>query len=123
MLSQEGIFRARVIEKAVRLPKEGSEAVNVSFKFEITQILQGKEWFDWSEHGMHCYGQICIVRKEGLTHDRGVEDMRDAFGWNGEIDPVEFEAWQPRECQINVKAEEYKGKNKYRAQYFNTRGS
>ena len=107
-LDRPGIFKARLLNWAVRTADSG--AVAVAAEYLILAQLDGSEWIDWSgaeEHSV--FGDTYVVKKDGTVHTSGVEQLVAALGWNGDLRSV---VGRPPDVvvQVTVKEEEYQGK-------------
>jgi hypothetical protein len=118
-IDREGIFRAKVTDIGFRPPKEGVKTRMVAMKFVATEMLVDTEWKDWSEYGAEVYGDVCLIKKDGTIHERGVETLRDALGWDGSAASIENGTFEPWACQIVVAYDEYDGKTRLKVQWIN----
>ncbi len=118
-IDREGIFRADVVDIGFRPPKPGVMTRMVALKLLITEALVGNEWEDWRLHGFDAYGDVCIIKKDGTVHERGVETLRDALGWDGSAASIEDGTFMPWPCQITVANDEYEGKIRLKVKWIN----
>ncbi len=114
-IDREGIFRGEVVEAVMRQPKEGSASSIMGLKIRIEQMLgEHNQWVEWSSYGFEVYADVVIVRKNGELHENGCSQLRDAFGWDGDLDNL-----PTGRCSFTVKADEYEGKTRYKADWIN----
>jgi hypothetical protein len=116
-LDRPGIFKARLLNWAVRTAESG--AVAITAEYLILSQLDGSEWIDWSgaeEHSV--FGDTYVVKKDGTVHTSGVEQLVAALGWNGDLRSV---VGRPPDVvvQVTVKDEEYQGKKRLKVAWVN----
>lgn len=115
LIDREGIFRATPVEFVKRPAKDGAKTVMLGLKFVIAEYLEAGEWKDWREFGYEAFGDYCVVKKDGTLNETTVEFLRDGLGWDGQT--LGVDGIKP--CQIVVKAEEYKGKPRFKPEWIN----
>lgn len=116
-INQEGTFRARILDVAISPQKTGSKTVMMGINFAIEQCLINDEWQDWQEYMLECYGNFCVIKKDGKINETTVTQLRDGLGWNGQM--ANIDTWQPPSCQIKVEESTYNNKVSYRAAWIN----
>lgn len=118
-IDREGIFKvAAAALTAVEQAESG--AVCAVLKFQITDMLVGGQWEDWTSYGYDVYARLYFVKKNnGGLHQPAIENMRDVLGWDGVIESISTGTWQTPACQVTVKNEPYDGKDSYRVSFIN----
>lgn len=117
-VDREGQFRADII--AYGLKEMESGAMSVSIRAKLTQFYDGVEWLPWEEYGMEAEGDIWIVKKDnGGLNSNGVQSLVNHAGWDGNMESIVNETWQPSACQVAVKREEYKGNVRFKIAFVN----
>lgn len=117
-IDREGIFKVAAGGQH-GLEKADSGAVAVAIKFKITDKLEGNDWQDWSAYSYETWARLWIIGKDGNVNEKAIQTLRDILGWDGDLDSVGAERWQLPACQVNVKADTYDGKTKYKAEWIN----
>lgn len=121
-VDREGIFRA--VPTAWRVKKaENSSAIAIAIEFRILEQLdQAKhEWVDWTSAGdFRTFGDFYVLDRNGRPKETTIEQLSKHLGWRGSFVQVDRET--PPDgivVQVTVKAEEYRGKTKFRADWIN----
>ena len=118
-LNREGFFRGRIEEFGVR--EEDSKAIGIALRVRVTEEWNAEyeQWFDIAKDFEDALGVIYIKRKDGALSDRNVHALVKFAGWSGRISDIHEGLWMPKEIQIVVKKNEYKGKTTYRIAFVN----
>ena len=108
-LDRPGTFRANITHYVLRAPfKSGAVAV------EITALITAEwtppsgdqaagTWEDWTTYGVEATGLQWLVKsreKGGGLNKNTVENLMAYAGWDGNLDSLYDESWQPIPCQI-----------------------
>lgn len=116
-IDREGIFKVRPREWWVR--KADSNAVAVSFDFDILEQHNGTDWDSWAEYEQHTvFGDYWVVKKDGTINTAVVEQLAASIGWDGNLSAVQ-DTPPNVVAQITVKAETYEGKTRFKAGWMN----
>ncbi len=116
-LDREGIFKARLVSWKIRDTSSG--AVAVSCEFHVLSEWDGVDWADWSEYDEHrCFGDWWVVKKSGQINTGAVEQLTRSLGWSGDLQSV-LGSPPERTVQISVKADEYNGQTRFKADWMN----
>ena len=117
-LDRAGIFRARPLSWRMR-SSDSSQAVAVSMEFLILEQLDGSKWASWSEYEEHnVYGDFYVVKKDGSVNATIVEQLVSSLGWSGDLRDL-AKAVPDVVVQITVKADEWGGQTRYKAEWLN----
>ena len=103
MISSEGTFRAKVIEKELREAKSGTPQVVITF-----EVVDG-------EHAGETIRDYAALSEKALPYT--VAKMR-ACGWTG-VDVSALESLGSKECQIVVATDVYNGESRMRVKFVN----
>ncbi len=119
-LNQEGTFRGRIIEFGLQ-EGSGTESVGIAIKAEIDELFDSelKDWVDWREYRVQCYGYVNIIKKDGSPNTVSAENLCKCTGWNGSLDDVANGAWKPKPVQFSTKINVYQDKTSYKIDYIN----
>lgn len=116
-ITQEGIFRGRIIQYG--LDRYDSGATAVFIKVRIDEILTDGQWYDWREHEVEALGNIFIIGKDGKLLERGCKSLIDYAGWDGNINAIHQNEWEPKPVQITVGEEVYRDETRYKIKFVN----
>ena len=118
-LNREGFFRGRIEEFGVR--EEDSKAIGIALRVRVLEEWSEEYslWKDVSGEFVDAMGVIYIRGKEGQLLDKAVHSLVKFAGWNGRISDITEGLWMPKEIQVVVKANTYKGKTTYRIAFVN----
>lgn len=116
-ITQEGIFRGRIIQYGLDRFDSGATAVYI--KVRIDEILTDGEWYDWREHEIEALGKVFIIDKKGSLLERGCRSLIEYAGWDGNIPTIGNGEWEPTPVQITVAAETYKDETRYQIKWVN----
>lgn len=117
----EGRWKGRVMEAALEEAKN-SAAVCLAIKVRLDTLWYGKT--DEGEAGFYVppnyipvetVARVWIVGKDGNVSESGIEQLKDAFGWNGDWGLLDANGginWADYEIQTSTKSEEYDGKSR-----------
>lgn len=116
MLDRTGIFRAAMTDIGIMDTKTETQAVMVSVKFDVLECLDGDEWVDCRDDQLMCYGNFCLVKKDGNVNEFVVKQLQEALGWNGKTASL-VDGWDATPCQITVQEDEYEGVVRHKVQW------
>lgn len=114
-VSNKGEFRGQVLEYGLFEADSGSVGVNL--KCSIEDIYHEEEWADYREYDLEVEGTIWIVKKDGGLNESGVQSLVKHAGWDGMIEAITGQTWQPNGISFSVEPNEYKGKTTYKINF------
>ena len=125
-IDRPGTFRGRITEYGlVEASSDGnSRSQGVSIKAVLTAAWnqENQDWDDWSEYDVEAAGVVNIVRRDGTVNQGGVESLIKYAGWNGNLESLIDDSWQPTDCQFTIKEEgpnDYHKETVYRLAFVN----
>lgn len=118
-LQYEGDFQVRCMKYGLYKADSGSIAINMNFEVLAAFDNEEGKWVDWRGEEVVCEGSFWIVKKDGTVNEKQVDSLVAHCGWSGAISDVSNGTWEPEDCQVNVKKEEYKGNVRYKAAFIN----
>ena len=114
-LEWPGRYMAVVKEWWLREAQSG--AVGVSIVYRIRAKWEDDAWQDWSEFEEYrTTGTVWIVKRDGDVSQHGVDQLKDALGWDGRME-LFARAAPRRKVQVEVTPEEYKGQVDHRVNW------
>lgn len=114
---REGSFRATIT--AFGLKQMESGAISVAIKATLTELFSDGVWHPWAEYEMEAEGDQWIVKRDGNLNQGAAEALIRHAGWDGNMESIVGETWQPTPCQVTVKREEYEGKARFKIAFVN----
>ena len=121
-IDREGHFRARIVEYGMcQASDAASQSVGVQIKVALTEMWDPDRegWMSWSEYDQEATGTLWIVKKDGTLNDMACRSLVQNAGWDGDIYKIADSKWEPTECQVTIKAEEYRGRTQYKVSFVN----
>lgn len=115
-IDRPGTFRGNIIDFGLR--EEQSGAVAVTLKVALNQMWTGHEWVDWSQYDQEVEGFYYIIDRKGLNQNKVNALCRNA-GWDGDLDSIIQQKWEPKPIGLTVEASEYKNQIQYRVGFIN----
>ena len=117
-VDREGIFRA-VAGADVAVEQSDSGAIAVAFRFDLCEMWDAieKEWIDWP-YDHEVYARVWIVKKDGTVNKHGINTLKNALDWDGEMASLGT-GWNTPACQVTVVNEEYQGQFRLKASWVN----
>jgi len=116
-VDREGVFRAEIKAYGLRAMESGS--VCVTIQAALFHFWEGDAWIPWSEYDMEATGDIWIIKTDGTLNDGAAKSLINNAGWDGSIESIVNETWQPTPCQVTIKANEYKGQRSLKIAFVN----
>lgn len=118
-IDREGIFKVKPM--AWRVRRFESKAVGIEVDFLITaQLNAGNEWDDWTGYEDHAVaGTWFVIKKTGEANPGAIEQLIDSMMWDCSLVSIDRLEPPDLDVQVTVKADEYKGKVRYRATWMN----
>jgi hypothetical protein len=114
-IDREGKFRGPVAEYA--LSKEASGAWCLVLKINVAEYLDGGTWTDWTAYGYCVYCRLYVIKKDATLNETACKQLKESLGWNGDIDAMYANTWQPPACQVLVKEDIYNGQTRYKGEW------
>lgn len=114
---REGNFRAVITSYGLKEMESG--AVAVSIKASLTDFWDGTEWFPWKEYDVEAEGDVWIVKKNGDVNLGQAEALCRYAGWDGDMESIVQETWQPRPVTVAIQKDEYKRHVRYKIAFIN----
>lgn len=106
MIDRDGVFQGRIIEYGLSEMESGAVCVNVMAKISAQFDFHSKSFVDWTNYtDVFARGAIWIVNKKGEVLDKAVKSMVDFAGWDGSLESIANETWQPEPCQFSIQPE------------------
>jgi hypothetical protein len=117
---REGQFRGRITNYGLRKAKE-TKSVGVTITALLDEIwnAESEAWEPWAEYGMEATGTIWVIGKEGKVNQLGVESLMKHAGWDADFEAIANGAWEPKPCQLAVKAETYNDQVQFKIAFVN----
>lgn len=119
----EGHFKAKIIDYGLKETDSGAVAVTVRAQLLAHYEQTGPEEYDWVDvEDTTCDGDIWVIcgkAKGNCPNDSAVYSLVNHTGWDAELTSIIEHTWEPRECQVVVKAEEYKGNVYHKIAFLN----
>ena len=116
-INREGVFLARLIDQAVKQAPSGAVMLDMVFA-AVAQYDQGQEAYVNLVEPEEVFGTLCLVRKSGEVSQASVERLTAALQTPiVDFDLLQQRDWSQQEVQITVKAEEYNGRVRFRADW------
>lgn len=116
-IDREGSFRCQVIEWGVREGDKGSVMVVLKCQVFAMWDQQIQTWTDWSGFDKYVvWTQVTVVKNDASMHSTGVEQLRDAVGWDGDF--LRFQGVVPdHHVVVAVREETFKGKAEFKGSW------
>ena len=116
---REGFFRAHIEEYGCRDQESG--AVCLSVKAKLLQIWSEEEkaWSDWGQYDMEAYGDLWLVKRDGTLNKLQVQALAQHCGWDGNFLGLTNGEWEPKDCQVAIKRDEYENVVRFRIAFVN----
>ncbi len=115
-VKQEGVYKARITDFG--LIEADSGAVGVSIRTALYERWTPDQ--EWEVCDLEAEGTLWIVKKDGSANTPAVESLVNHAGWNGNVLSIFEHTWQPRACQVTVKADTYKNETRYKIAFVNS---
>lgn len=120
-IDRSGTARGRILHYELREYQSGS--VGVEYELAIDEFYGDPtpdEWNDWTGYACGVYGRTILVKKDGSPNETGVKSLVEAAGWiPGDFEQIACGAWNPPPIQVTIKADEYQGEVRYKAEWIN----
>lgn len=115
---REGSFRGVITEYALQDAKN-SQSVGVACKFVVHEFWNPEleQWEDWRPFNMEGFGTTWIIKKDGQLNSSACESLIKSAGWDGDLNAIAEQRWQPKPLQWNTSAEAYEGKTSFRPNF------
>lgn len=115
-IDREGSFRARIVEYELKEFESGAVAIDV--KCVLTQEPGSEGWVDLEEP-LEASGLIFVIKKDGSVNTNGFDSLRNHAGWDGNLESIGCRTWEPTQCTVEIKREEYKDQIRYDVSFIN----
>lgn len=118
-VDRAGIFKAKITGYGLTESEKG--AVGIVLKAELTDLWDptNKEWYPWAQYEQEAEGAIWIVKKDGTINQLGADSLIKCAGWDGNLESITGETWQPTPVQVAIDSDEYNGKTRFRINFVN----
>lgn len=115
-LKREGRFKAKILRHAVNETGQ-NRLVTFMAEFQIVAELDDDVWHP-REASEEITGYFYLEKKDGELNSGIIKSLKSALGWDG-VDPfwLQDTDLRGRVVQLNVKAEVYDGKTRYKVAY------
>lgn len=112
-----GSFRGEIV--AYGLKEMDSGAVSVAVQVRLLEWYGSEpgmdpQWYEFASMNMECEGDFWIVSgkdKGNKPNENAAKSLMEHAGWDGSFDSIVNQTWEPKQCQVLVKDEEYTKKN------------
>lgn len=118
-LNQTGDFRGEICSYKLQEYKSGAVAIAVLVDIHDAWNSETQEWNDWREHYLQVPGYLFVIKKNGTLNDVQVAALVSHVGWDGNLESITAQTWQPTRCQFSVTANTYEGDVSYRIAWIN----
>lgn len=130
-LEREGDFQVECKDYTLAEFDSGSVSLGMTFRILNAWDADSETWTDWTKDGegepleVTVEGLFNLIKrktadgKSGGLNERQIDSLIECCGWNGSMTTLADKSWQPTNCQVNVKKEDYKGKISYKAAWIN----
>jgi hypothetical protein len=112
-----GHFRCDVLDYGLKEMESG--AVSVALHVLLTEMWDGENWQPWREYGMEAFGDIWIIKKDGVLNDRQAKALMQYAGWDASLTSLSEATWKPTACQVEIGHQKYKDEDQYKINWLN----
>lgn len=116
-IQQEGTFRGRIVDFALRKANEGHAlALQIRCKIDESYLPSPEDvWEVWKgEWDYEAEGRVWLIKKDGAPNDVQISSLVEAAGWDGNFLSLINGTFAPQPIQFDVQQDEYKGVVRYR---------
>lgn len=114
---REGTFNATITDFGLKEFQSG--AVAIAIRVKLDAIWNGESFEGWSQFEQEADGDVWIIKKDGAVNELGAKSLMANAGWDGNIESVSNGSWQPTECSVSIKREDYNGTTRYKVSFVN----
>lgn len=108
-VDRPGYFRGVIVEYGLKESKDG--AVGIGVRAELHEFFDEEgNWVNVRDYQWEVSSDLYIISKIGEPMDFQIKPIVQHCGWDGRIESIANNEWQPTQCQFNIKEEIYKGK-------------
>lgn len=118
-VDREGTFRAEITEYGWSEMESGSKCVNLKVKLLEFYNKAEEEWQPWAQYDMEAEGSIYVVNKKGETLEKAVKSLAEFAGWDGDIESLVNNSWQPTKCAVVIQPNTYNNETKLKISFVN----
>lgn len=118
-VDREGTFRAEIVEYGFSEMESGSKCVNLKVKLLEFYNKAEDEWQPWAEYDMEADGSVWVVNKKGETLENAVKSLATFAGWDGDIESLVNNSWQPTKCAVVIQPNTYNNETKLKISFVN----
>ncbi|QDU61266.1 hypothetical protein Pan216_21200 [Planctomycetes bacterium Pan216] len=116
-IQQAGNFRGDIV--SYWLKEAESEAVAIGIEVKILDVWHEGEWCDWSEHNLVARGDLWVIKKDGSINRQQVESLAKSTGFEGNLEAIINQEWDPHPVSIVVQEDSYKDQIRFRISWIN----
>ena len=124
-LTRIGHFQVLPIEWLVRKAQSGAVGIEVVFKV-LAQWDENEGWHDWAQYiektgEYEVSGTWWVIKRTGELNQMAMDQIVQVLGWEGSFQKIADNRNSPPQvkCQVTVGLDEYKGTQRYRADWLN----
>lgn len=121
-VDRAGHFQAEIIDYGLKDAESGAVAVGLKVKLLAEWNQDAEQWDDWTQYDVDAIGDVYVVKKDGKLNEGQVKSLVQFAGWDGSLESIAERSWQPTKCQVQIEADEYKGKTRFRVGFINEFG-
>lgn len=118
-IDREGVFRAIIEEYGLKQVDSGSVAVAIRCKLTEWWDQANGLWMPWSEYEMEAEGDVWIVKKDGSVNEKAAESLMRHADWDGDIESIMSNKWQPTPIQVQINRDVYKDQVRFKIAFVN----
>ena len=116
-IQQAGNYRGRIVGYGLFEAESGAVAINI--RGSIDEVWHESQWADYSEYDLYADGAVWIIKKDGSIHQKAVENLIRATGWDGSLPSIQNQDWDPRPCAFVINPDEYNGETRFKIAFIN----
>ena len=94
---------------------DGKLSTAAAFHFGLAQEVIGDQRVDIADQELEVYGDYFVIGADGQPNENAVKQLADSLGWDGSLVSIEVTDWTASPVQIDVEADEWKGRVRYKA--------
>ena len=118
-VDRAGTFRGNIVEYGLKEVESGSVAVTLRVYLTAFWDDVNKTWMEWHEYDQEAHGDIWIVKKDKTLNQNAVNSLIRNAGWDGDIESVQNNKWQPTPVQVVVVEDTYNGETRLKISFIN----